>query len=75
MKKYKRIFEKEISVKDYENKPLTQFKEEFSKQLNKNNSDEEVFSEELKHIQKNGFNWKTKPNSQTNSSRMERNIS
>ncbi len=61
MKKYKRIFEKEISVKDYENKPLTQFKEEFSKQLNKNNSDEEVFSEELKHIQKMALIGKLNP--------------
>ena len=34
MKKNKRIFEEEISIKEYENKPLTQFQDEFNKQLN-----------------------------------------
>ena len=61
MKKNKRIFEEEISIKEYENKPLTQFQDEFNKQLNETNSEEEVFTEELKHIQKMALIGKLNP--------------
>lgn len=61
MKKNKRIYLKDLSTGDYEEKSLNQFQEEFNEELTKNSTDEETFSEELKHIQKMALIGKLNP--------------
>ena len=61
MKKNKRIYLKDSSTNDYEEKSLNQFQEEFNEELSKNSVDEETFSEELKHIQKMALIGKLNP--------------
>tara|TARA_A100000164_G_scaffold281932_1_gene254332 strand:- start:95 stop:412 length:318 start_codon:yes stop_codon:yes gene_type:complete len=61
MKKQKFMFNDDVSIDEYHQKQATIFRNEFEEELNRQNSIEEPFSDELKHIQKMALNGKLNP--------------
>ncbi|RAP24707.1 hypothetical protein DID73_01105 [Candidatus Marinamargulisbacteria bacterium SCGC AG-343-K17] len=61
MKKQKNMYEDEISIDNYHDKQAELFREEFEQELENRNSIEDLFSDELKHIQKMALIGKLNP--------------
>ncbi len=61
MKKQKFFLNDDVSVDEYHHKQASIFRHEFEEELNRQNSVEEAFSDELKHIQKMALNGKINP--------------
>ncbi len=61
MKKQKNVYEDDISIENYHNKQAALFRNEFEQELERRTTVEELFSDELKHIQKMALIGKLSP--------------